>query len=408
MGKSTFFTGQPVLTQLLHLIPTSLVRQLSKKFGADHYYKKFKAYDHLVSMLFCGFHQCTSLRELITGLQANSYRLQHLGLNYTPRRSTLADANKNRSSEFFEALFHNLFRLHHGVLPDSLKGSSLYERLFIIDSTTISLFCDIMKAAGYYRNGKKKGGIKAHTLMRFKDQVPAFVYLSESAKNDRVFMPMLKLPAGSVIVMDRAYVNYKIMKEWTANKVSWVTRLNEAANYEITEKRNIHEHHRKKGVKSDCVIILGHPQTQSKRPLQKARLVTFYDTSKKRLLHFISNNLHFSPLTIAKIYQQRWSIESLFKRVKQNFQFHNFLGDNENAIRIQIWCTLIADLLIAIIKEKIDKRRKSKWSFSNIAALIRLHLTTYIDLVKFLLDPEKSIMNYSKEVLTNQLLLFKT
>jgi hypothetical protein len=208
MPKSKFFTGQPVLNQLLSLIPRKLVNQLSGKYKSDRYYKKFKAYDHLVSMLFCGFHQCSSLWELITGLQANAHRLQHLGLTHTPRRSTLADANKHRNADFFQALFQSLYQFHYGYLPDSLTNTKLYDRLFIIDSTTITLFCDVLKGAGtYQQNGKRKGGIKAHVLTRAKDRVPSFVHLTAAAYSDRIIMPLIDLPAGSVLVMDRAYVN---------------------------------------------------------------------------------------------------------------------------------------------------------------------------------------------------------
>lgn len=409
MGKSTFFTGQPVLNQLIHLIPRNLVNQLSHKFKSDHYYKKFRSYDHLVTMLYCGFYQCSSLRELITGLQANSYRLFHLGLKHTPRRSTLADANKNRSSEFFEGLFHQLYKNHYGILPDSLKGSKLKEKLFVVDSTTISTFCDVMKGAGSFSlNGKKKGGVKAHTLMRIQDQVPCFVHLTEAAKNDRSFMPLLKLPSDSVLVMDKGYLNLKLMDQWTKDKISWVTRLNRSAKYTIIEKGSVSEPQRKQGVRKDVSVMLGNPKTPKNAPLQPARIVNFYDAEKKRKFAFLSNNLQLSPLTIANIYKQRWSIENLFKRVKGNFQFHNFLGDNENAIRIQIWCTLIADLLIAMVKEKVDRVRKKKWAFANIAGLIRHHLTTYIDLFKFLINPEKALINYEEEMKSDQLLLFRT
>lgn len=401
MGKSTFFTGQPVLAQLLDFVPASMIHQLAAEYGANRYYKKFMATDHLVSMLYCAFNQCTSLRELTTGLQANSHRLRHLGFHCTPRRSTLGDANSKRPSEFFEAIFHHLVNKHYGSLPDSQKSIRLYDRLFIVDSTTIPMFCDVMKAAGWYRSGKKKGGVKAHTLMRFKDQVPDYVHLTESAVNDRVLMPRLSLPANSIVVMDRAYVNHKIMQEWTDDNITWVTRLNKAAHYSVVTQNEISDYHYTQGIRSDERIMLGNPQTQSVRPIQEARLIRLDDQQKNKTLTFLTNNQHFSPLTIAKIYQQRWSIEILFKRLKHNFQFHSFLGDNENAIKIQVWCTLIADLLIAIVKSKIDKQRKVKWSFSNIAALIRLHLTTYIDLFKFLLDPEKAIIQYASEVKSN-------
>jgi hypothetical protein len=409
MPKSNFFTGQPVLSQLLSLIPRSMVNQLARKHKADRYYKKFKAYDHLVSMLFCGFHQCSSLRELITGLQANAHRLNHLGIVHTPRRSTLADANKHRTAEFFESLFHSLFKFHYGHLPDSLKRFKLYDRLFIIDSTTITLFCQVLKGAGtYQQNGKRKGGIKAHVLTRVKDHVPCFVHLSAAAQSDRILMPMVNLPRGSVLIMDRAYVSYKIMHTWTEKGITWVTRLNPWLKYQTIEYQPVSEYQYQQGVRSDEIILLGNPKTQKRNALQKVRLIRFYDKIKEREFLFMSNSFQYSPVTVAQIYKCRWEIELLFKRIKQNFQFNNFLGDSENAIKVQMWCTLIADLLINIVKDRVDKFKKRKWSFANLAGLIRQHLTTYINLFKFLLNPEKAIIIYARERLNPQLYLFKT
>lgn len=408
MPKSNFFTGQPVFNQLLSLIPRSSIRQLSKQFQSDRYYKKFKAYDHLVTMLFCCFHQCTSLRELITGLQANAHRLEHVGIQHTPRRSTLADANKQRNAILFEKLFHILHKHHYGILPDSLKGKKLKEKLFIIDSTTITLFCEVLKGAGTYRlNGKRKGGLKAHVLTRAIDQVPCFVDLTAAAQNDRVFMPMINLPAGSVLVMDKAYVNYKTMNEWTLKNITWVTRLSKSLRYEIIESKEVSARHRAAGVFNDAIILLGNPQTQKRNALQKARLVTYHDKKSGRSFDFLTNNLLLSPLSIAHIYKKRWDIETLFRRVKQNFRFHNFLGDNENAIKIQMWCSLIADLLITVVKRRVERFRKTKWSFANIAGLIRQHLTTYINLIKFLLNPEKAMLQFIVER-KSQIPLFPT
>ena len=143
--------------------------------------------------------------------------------------------------------------------------------------------------------------------------------------------------------------------------------------------------------------------------MQKVRLVTFYDQAADREFYFLSNNMNYSPLTIANLYKRRWEIEILFKRIKQNFQLSSFLGDNQNAIKIQLWCTLIADLLIKVIKDKTEKKTGSrKWSFANMAGLIRQHLTTYIDLLKFLTNPDQAIIGYAKEVVNQQLMLFKT
>ena len=409
MAKNTFFTGQPIISQLLSLIPHSLVSRLAREHHADRYCKTFKAYDHIVTMLFGAFHRCSSLRELITGMQASAQRLSHLGLLHTPRRSTLADANKRRSAPFFEALFHELYRRHYGALPDSLKCKTLLDRLFIVDSTTVSLFSDVMKGMGSYgADGREKGGAKAHLLVRAKDNVPCFVRLTSATTNDKSFLHYVSVPQYSIIVMDRGYNSYKKMITWNDNKVSWVTRLHPRSVWKVIQQLPVSEKHQKLGVRKDYLIELGNPRTLKINPLQQVRLVVFYDQQHDREFQFISNNRKFSPFTIAQLYQKRWQIEILFKRLKQNFPLQDFLGDNENAIKIQIWCTLIADLLVKIVKDRVDKGRKKKWAFANLVGLIRQHLTTYLNLYAFLLNPDKAILKYRDPEPYLQLKLFKT
>ncbi|MFW0715145.1 IS4 family transposase [Pedobacter sp. N23S346] len=409
MPKSTYFTGQPILGQLLSLIPRPKVDQLAKKHQSNRYCKKFRAYDHLVTMLFSSFHHCSSLRELITGLQASSSRLGHLGIQYTPRKSTLADANRRRSAELFSELFHSLRKRYYGFSPDSTLKGKLNERLFIADSTTITLFSEVFKGCGNaMANGRKKGGVKAHTLIRAKDDVPCFVHITQAATSDRTVMPRLDLPSGSILVMDKGYNSYVPMAKWTKQNVTWVTRLNARACWEVLQELPVAEKFKNNGVVSDRLVILGNRSRKAKVPLQQARIIVYYDKKDNRTFEFLTNSTELTALTIAGLYKRRWQIESLFKRIKQNFQLHNFLGDNQNAIEIQIWCTLIADLLTKVVKDRADKFRKTKWSFSNVAGLIRQHLGTYIDLVRFLINPEKALIGYREKVPEHQLKLFKT
>ena len=407
MGKSIHFTGQPIFNQLLFLIPRSTIKRLVRYHRGDRYTKKFKTYDHLVTMLFSVFHRCTSLREVITGMQAGSSRLHHLGVLNSPRRSTLADANRRRPVGFFEDLYHELYKYHYNFLPDSLKGKKAFERLFIIDSTTITLFSEALLGAGNYKsNGKKKGGIKAHLLIRAKDDIPCFVRLTEGKQGDQRFLPFIHLPQRSIVVMDRGYRNYSQLIKWTQQRVTWITRPNVRTVYKIIQKNTVSKEHRTSGIRKDCLVDLGNYLTKHINPLQKARLVTFYDKESKNLYDFITNDFRSSPITIADLYKKRWQIEILFKRIKQNFYLHEFLGDNENAVRIQLWCTLIADLLLKIVKDKTDKKRK--WSMSNLAGLVRLHLSTYINLYAFLSNPEKALINYKDPTAQQQLKLFIT
>src|ERR1700754_3585003 len=168
MGKSTFFTGQPVLTQLLNLIDRGSVRSLARAGQHDRYYKHFDTFTHLVTMLYCALNKCTSSREVVSGMKACHHKLKHVGIRTAPGKSTLCDANKKRSFEVFARIYEKLYQRHRGLLPDSrLK---IDPKLFIADSSTITLFQQILKAPSPGKmNGKRKGGIKVHTLINAAD-----------------------------------------------------------------------------------------------------------------------------------------------------------------------------------------------------------------------------------------------
>lgn len=341
----------------------------------------------------------------MTGMQACYGRLKHLGLIHTPRRTTLADANVRRPVGFFEDLYHDIYRLHYGRLPDSLKGKTQLDRLFIIDATTVSLFSTVLAGSGSFGlNGKKKGGIKAHLLVRAKDNVPCFVRLTEAVQNDRKFLPYVQLPTGSIVAMDRGYNNYGQLRKWTHQQVIWITRPDARAVYKIASEKSIDAKDDSAGITADYCIELGNPKTSHLQAIQKVRLIKLYDQLNQKQYDFTTNDFKSAPRTIAALYKQRWQIETLFKRIKQNFNLNNFLGDTENAIRIQLWCTLIADLLIKITKDKTTKR---SWSMANLTGLVRLHLFTYISLRYFLEHPDKALLGYQYPA-EEQLLLFKT
>lgn len=387
MRKSSFFTGQPIFNQVLSYIPRSAISQVSREQNADRYCKSFRTYDHLVTMLYATLNQCTSLREVTTGLLAWEQRIYHLGLCAHPRRSTLADANQRRSAAVFEKIYLKLLARYQSVLPDSRKRSRK-NNLYLFDSTSIALFQEILKGAGRPRaDGRAKGGIKVHTLLHAASDVPVMVRYSAAAANDASFLKHLRLPSGSVIVFDKGYRDYSTYNQFTQNNITWVTRHRDSSIYRITKRCPVNEHQRQHGICSDCHIELGHNHAQ-KATKVTARMIVYRDPQTKQLFSFITNNVTLSPISIANYYRQRWQIETFFKRIKQNYPLQYFLGDNENAIQIQIWCALIADLVLKVIR----KASSSTMAFANIVGLIRLHLMTYMSLKNFLRCPEKSLL----------------
>ena len=386
MDKNTNLTGQPIFGQLLQMIKRGQIHTIARKHGTDRYYKKFTTYKHLITMLYLAFEGCTSIREVTTGLLACSSKLFHLGLDYSPKRSTLSDANKKRSSSVFKAIYMKLYLNYAQFLSDSRLSKIDLKRLFIVDSTTISLFKAILKGAGRKPKdaSKQKGGIKAHTMINAYENVPCLIRYSAAAKHDHTFLKEINLPKGSFITFDKAYNDYLQYKRFTDNEVWFVTLQKENAIYQLGQEYDIPQDI-DEGVIKDESIILTYKEDGLDKQITLRR-IAYWAEDRQRLLIFISNNFELSADLIALIYKKRWQIETLFKQLKQNFPLKYFLGDNVNAIEIQIWVSLIANLLISVVKSRL----KRNWSFSNMTSIIRQHLMNYINIYSFLNDPEKA------------------
>lgn len=385
MNKSTHFSGQPTFTQLIKLLPREIINKCAKKHQSNRYYKRFDTFHHLVTMLFNCFGHCHSLRECTTGMAALEGRLSTCGVNHFPTRSTFADANAKRNSEVFEDIYFALKAYWDQFYPDSRKRRK--NRTYIIDSTTIKLFQEIFKGAGMSKNnGRRKGGLKVHMAVQEQQTVPSIIHLSQAASNDGTFTRYFNLPNGSTLIMDGGYRNYSQFNQWTKQRVRWVTRLHPYTSYHITERVKINAKGRKAGVRTDQIIVMG--SAVGKAEKVTCRLIKFTSPETGRKLEFITNDLKSAASYVCELYKKRWQIELLFKRLKQNMPLQYFLGDNQNAIKIQVWCSLIADLLLQIVKRQI----KRPWAFSNIVNIVRLHLFNYLDLFSFLEKPDTSLI----------------
>ena len=185
MNKSTHFVGQHIFSQILTLSSQNSLSQVFKETKANKWYKSIKAWDHYVTMMFCVLSHCTSLREIVMGLEAFGGKLSHLNLDKVPPRSTLADANKTRSSSVFGKIYEDLCGRYRLNLSDSTLPSAVLSKLFIIDSTVFSLFKAILKTSGRTpADGKRKGGIKKNTMLQATSLMPILIRFNAAADND--------------------------------------------------------------------------------------------------------------------------------------------------------------------------------------------------------------------------------
>jgi hypothetical protein len=381
MGKHTHFTGQPLYTQLLSLADKQQIVSLSKNGGFDRYVKKLDGYAHFVIMLYGILQRHDSLREIMVGMLSEAHKLQHLGIDYMVKRSTLAEANQRRNSDFFAQVYYCLYQQHKGTLADSRTQKNWEHLLHIMDATTISLFSNVLKGVGRNpKHGKKKGGIKVHTLMRASEGLPYSIHFTSAATHDHVMLRKLKLSNGAFIAMDRAYIDYKVFEQFTQEGVFYVTKMKKNQRFEqqtsyylVNEKGQV--------VLQDATLTFAKDDLR-----HKSRKVEYWEANKQQSIVLLTNNFELPPDEIIEIYKRRWQIELLFKQLKQNFQLKYFYGDSVNAIKIQIWVTLIANLLLTVVKKKV----KRDWSFSNLVTMIRQTLMYYINLYSFCENPEKA------------------
>jgi hypothetical protein len=313
-----------------------------------------------------------------------SGKTKHFRLESLPYRSTLSDANKRRDCSVFEKIDYSLLQEYHWVISDSRFKDVIKRQVEIFDSTVISLFQEILKCTGRNPvNGKRKGGIKMHTIINVDEMVPKVVWFTSAATNDQYLLSKLQLSPDKIYVFDKGYNDYQAFKRFSDSNTGFVTRIKDNAAYQTVEIIEIEEHIHS-GVIEDTIIELTVKQECGEEKF-RLRKVRFYDRVLKREFEFLTNLFDFRADMIAALYKIRWQIELLFKQLKQNFPLKYFLGDNENAIKIQIFCALIANLLLTVVQ----KRLKRRWSFSNLVSFCKIHLFNYLHLLRFLENPER-------------------
>lgn len=390
MSKSTHFLGQPSYLQLIKLLDKSEIDSIIRNNDYNRYTKKFDAYTHLITYLYAVLCRYDSIRELVVGLLSNAHKLHHLSINYCVKRSTFAFANNNRSSDYFAKVYSMLYSKYAPFLLDSHTKGSKKRRLYIMDSTTITLFSNILKGAG--RNpikGKKKGGIKVHTIITSDENVPRFIKFTSAATHDHTLLKDIHLPIGSIIVFDKAYVDYGVYERFSKEGITYVTKLKDNARFEGLEEINIPDN-ADDGIIKDENIVLSKKGTKEREELNhNSRRIAYWDDKKGKLIVFLTNSTELSAEDVIDIYKRRWQIESLFKQLKQNFQLRYFYGDSVNAIESQIWMVMIANLLLTVLQKGL----KRPWAFSNLATIVRLILMNYYDLYSFLENPENDWIN---------------
>ena len=367
-----------IFSQILQLIPRLEFEWAARRHNAERHARGFTCWGQFVAMLFCQLGHAKSLREICGGLAASEGKLRHLGLPGAPPRSTLAYANQHRPWQVYETVFQQLLEKCQTLVarrPDPKRRFRFKNKLMSLDATVIDLCASVFDWAQFRRT---KGAVKLHLLLDHQGHLPAFAVVTEGKKHEIQVAREIDFTPGTTLVIDRGYTDYQWFAKLTQQKVHFVTRLKENADYGVVEKRELPH---RRGVLRDEVSFFF--QLAQAGVECFFRRIEFYDEEQERVLVFLTNHLVWSAATIAALYKQRWQIELFFKALKQNLRVKTFVGTSANALKIQIWTALIAMLLI----KYLQLRATFGWSLSNLVALLRQQLFVYRDLWIWLNNP---------------------
>ena len=373
-----------VCRQLCNYIPHHLVPKLARETGVDEQARTFDEWSHIVSLCYAQVTHSIGLNDVCDALQLNSGPLSAIRGATPPSRNNLSHANKVRTADMAEELFWAEYKYLGDISPKFVSGKAAkrFARKFkrtihVVDSTTIQLVADCMDWAKHRR---RKAAAKCHLRLDLQSFLPRFAIIDTARDADakRAWEVCADIKDGEIVIFDRAYVDFTHLWSLTQRGVLWVTRAKENLQFDVVERYPVKAEGK---IVSDELVGLANAKSRQAYPELMRRVVAWVEVDgQARLMTFLSNQLTWSPESIAELYRCRWQIEVFFKQIKQTLQLADFLGTSANAVRWQVWTALLVYLLLRYLAFL------SNWahSFNRLFAIVRTCLWRKWDLLKLL------------------------
>jgi hypothetical protein len=345
-----------VLGQMLQLLPRHVFEhQVETHAWQGPQPRKLSYWSQLVAMLYAQLSGKKSLRDLVFSLKRHQRKLYHLGLNPV-KRSSLADANRQRPARIFSETY---FKLLHR-LETELGRRPGPRRIKIMDATYVPV-CDSRFPWADFMPGKS--AVKLHFLLDADAGTPQELQVTPGQVHELEVARQLSFTPGDLLLLDRGYVDFAWLSSLHQQGVGFVTRLPRHVRYQVVQENPVPA---EAAVLADQTIRLTTARSRGRYP-GTLRLVRYRDPETSKEYVFLTNLPDLSPLAVADLYRQRWQIETFFRWIKQNLKIKTFYGTSENGVLIQIWTALIAYLLLLWMKV----RSSVGWSILQLTRLVQ-------------------------------------
>jgi len=340
-------TGRTVFSQIMDFLPLRDLRKCIKRYRGNYKVQKFSCMDQFLCMAFAQLTYRESLRDIEACLRAMQSKLYHMGIRSRVSKSTLADANENRDWRIYADFAQVLIHIARGLYAKEEFGIELDQTVYALDSTTIDLCLSLFPWAKFR---KHKAGIKLHTLLDLRGNIPTFIRITEALIHDVNILDDIIPEAGAFYIMDRGYVDFARLYIFHQCLAFFVTRAK--GNFQF---RRLYSHpiDKSTGLRCDQTIVLTGFYSSKDYP-ERLRRIRYVDKETEQNLVFITNCFTLPAITIAQLYRCRWQVELFFKWIKQHLRIKAFFGTTENAVKTQIWIAISVYVLVAIIRKQLN------------------------------------------------------
>lgn len=342
--------GKYIFAQLTDFLPRRVFDRIVSKHVGNKYVRSFTCWNQMLCMVFGQLTSRDSMRDLLLSLEAHKSKYYHLGFGSTVTRRNLGKANEKRDYKIFEEFAYVLIEEARKSCYRSDFEINIEGNVYAFDSSTIDLCLSVFWWAEFRRT---KGGIKLHTLYDVKTSIPAFLYISNAKMHDVNALDLISYEPGSFYVIDKAYIDYKRLYHLHQQRAFFVTRAKDNMRFNRMYSKSVDK---TTGVKYDQIGKLETYYPSRDYP-EKLRRIKYYDSETNKELIFLTNNMELKPTDIAYLYKKRWEVELFFKWMKQHLKIKSFWGTTLNAVKIQMYCAIIAYCLVAIIGNKLKVDR---------------------------------------------------
>lgn len=383
--------GKYIFAQLTDFLPHRVFDRLVDKYEGNKHVRSFTCWNQMLCMVFGQLTARDSMRDLMLSLEAHQQKYYHLGFGSTISRRNFGTANERRNYKIFEEFAYVLIEearrsCYHDDFEIEVDGN-----VYALDSTTIDLCLSIFWWAEFR---KHKGGIKLHTLYDVKTSIPSFLYITNASVHDVKIMDIIPYEKGSFYVADKGYIDFLRLYKIHTNGSFFVTRAKENLKFKRMYSKTVDK---TTGVQSDQIGKLIVYKSKKEYP-EKLRRIKYYDSEHDKDLVFLTNNIDLKASEIAFLYKKRWAVELFFKWMKQHLKIKSFWGTTLNAVKIQMYCAVIAYCLVALVGNKL-KVDRSIYEILQILSISLLDKTPIKEILT------KCDYNNVKELQNKQLII---